>query len=65
MSYAERFLVLVFCVLTIITWAALDDDMGVRVFNAGDGKTLCEVKLKDYVESGDFSCEYYCLKLKK
>ena len=35
----------------------LDDDMGLRVFNAADGKTLCEVKLKDYVESGQFACK--------
>ena len=35
----------------------LDDDMGLRVFNTADGKTLCEVKLKDYVESGQFACE--------
>jgi hypothetical protein len=65
MSYAERLLVLICCLLASIAWAALDDDMGVRVFNAADGKTLCEVKLKDYVESGDFSCKYYCLKLIK
>lgn len=61
MSYSERFLVLVCCVLASIAWAALDDDMGLRLFNAADGKTLCEVKLKDYVESGDFSCEFYCM----
>ena len=62
MGYTERFLLLVCCVLAIAT-AALDDDMGLRVFNAADGKTLCEVKLKDYVESGHFSCEYYCMDL--
>jgi hypothetical protein len=39
------------------TVVCLDDDMGLRVFNTADGKTLCEVKLKDYVVSGQFACK--------
>ena len=54
-------LLLVKCLLAsvlavVVTAQAFEDDMGIRVYNAGDGKTLCEMKLNEYVKTGQFSC---------
>lgn len=54
-------LLLMICLLVsvlalVATAQAFEDDMGIRVYNAGDGKTLCEMKLNEYVKTGQFSC---------